>query len=48
MDWSLEEFIPEPLEYGEGSECHFIFYARGSGEGGETFWLEIEVHRIVQ
>ena len=45
--WSLEDFVPPSLPCNDmepqGPQCHFIFYCRGAGNRGETFWLELEV-----
>ena len=46
--WSLETYVPPvtacPGKYAEQG-CHFVFYARGFGEGSFTFWIELQVNR---
>lgn len=49
--WSLTDSITPPLpcnhKQPSGDQCYFIFYSRGSGEGRELFWLELEVELII-
>ena len=45
--WSLVKTVPSPIPCNHkelhGDKCFFIFYCRGVGDAGITFWLEIEV-----
>ena len=49
LSWSLENFIPPatPDRGRPGEPTYFIFYARGTGEGEFTFWIEVQVTLLV-